>query len=488
MQYFTSRQPSESGNTSLKTALHYIYIITGILLFVVATYAATHTSIAPDINKFSYRYIIFLGFLYALSLFSTCAGMFLAKHRLINIAILLISTFTLLGFVELSLIVRPQWLIPDRSLLIYMDARSALYLRALSFYDAEHNKMVNDRAIFDGLYFRYKPGINFDVNINTFEGEKQNTIYIDEIGFRNKYGTYSQNSSIPYVFLGDSGTFGIGSSIPFPQAFGELTGDTILNLGIGGHGPQMYHRSLEQFGVQKTPSIIFVTLFLNDIQNGYSFELLEKDGKDSDKFYLLYAAGLRFPWPNNVAAKLVLQHCNICIYVDATIKSSLSPKSMFTTDSTSQGYTIVLDNNMTPIVLTETLKPPQKMCPHNPCIEPSIKALRKIAKLGQSINSRVILTYLPMPSEIYYPYIQQGRLHFYSTHNPQANDFGWAKELSKIAMDLEIEFADPRDFLIKEAAESPFLFIGINDPHLSDHGHKVFAQFLHHHVTSKQTR
>jgi hypothetical protein len=283
MQYFTSRQPSESGNTSPKTALHYIYTITGILLFVVATYAATHTSIAPDINKFSYRHIIFLGFLYALSIIFTCTGMYLAKHLLINVSLLLISTLALLGIVELSLIVQPQWLIPNRGLLNYMDSRSALYLRVLQFYDAEYNKTVNDRAIFDGLYFIYKPSISFQEYTNTLEGKKSNTIYIDEIGFRNKYGTYSENPKIPYVFLGDSGTFGNGSSIPFPQVFSELTNENTLNLGIGGHGPQMYLRSLEQFGVQKSPTIIFITLFLNDMQNGYSFDLLQRHGKDSNK-------------------------------------------------------------------------------------------------------------------------------------------------------------------------------------------------------------
>ena len=484
MRYVTNRHQTTSDNINTKTALHYIYITIGILLFLIATYEAIATSLASDIGSFSYRYIIFLGFLYALSITFACTGMYLAKHLLINVSLLLISTLTLLGIVELSLIVQPQWLIPNRGLLNYMDSRSALYLRVLQFYDAEYNKTVNDRAIFDGLYFIYKPGISFQEYTNTLEGKKSNTIYIDEIGFRNKYGTYSENPRIPYVFLGDSGTFGNGSSIPFPQVFSELTNENTLNLGIGGHGPQMYLRSLEQFGVQKSPTIIFITLFLNDMQNGYSFDLLQRHGKDSNKFYLLYAAGARFPWPTNIASKLALERCNICMYIDASIKSFSIPKPTPITDD-DQIYTIVLDNNKT-TVRTRELQAPQPMCPNNPCIEPTLKALRDIATLGRSINSRVILTYLPMPSEIYYPYIDQGQLDFNSIHNPTGSTFGWAEELASISMDLDIEFADPRAFLIKEAAESPFLFIGVNDAHLSDHGHQIFAKFLHRHVVTHQ--
>ncbi|MEE3254740.1 MAG: hypothetical protein VX199_03490, partial [Chloroflexota bacterium] len=131
--------------------------------------------------------------------------------------------------------------------------------------------------------------------------------------------------------------------------------------------------------------------------------------------------------------------------------------------------------------LPDTPQPPQKMCPY-PCRESTISTLRQITTLAASKNSKIILTYLPHPTEVYYTYIKQNRALFYETHDPDNDNFGWSKELNQISNELGIEFADPRPFLITAAAQTPFLYRNINDAHLSAHGHDVFARFLYKYV------
>jgi len=364
-----------------------------------------------------------------------------------------------------------------------MDQRSALYLRAINVFDEDNIQLQNERLVFDGLYFHLKPGIHFNHQIETFDGPKESMIRIDEIGFRNQYGTYSNNPHIPYIFLGDSGTFGAGYTKPFPDIFSEIVGEQTLNLSIGGHGPQMYLNSLKEFGIDKSPKYIFITLFLNDMQNANAFDLLLKSGRDHQDYYLLYASGLTFPWPTNLVALSILQYCNTCIYLDTIISLAYSTYQVTSSSANHQNYSLMLDSGQTEVTLTEALDPPQSMCT-NPCREYSINALRQVVELAESTSSRIVLTYLPHPSEIYYPYIEQNREIFYETHQPFSDNFGWAQELYDIADELGVDFADPRNFFIDAASQTPFLYRNINDPHLSARGHELFAKFLHLYITT----
>ena len=212
------------------STINYAYIFTGILLAILTYYGSQHVSTNKTFINYSSRYVVLLITLFMLSLLSLSAGFLLNKSRLINTTIMLTTGIICLGIIESILIFKPTWLIHNKSLITHMDQRSSLYLRTLKFTNQQTVQLQNERLVFDGLYYNFKPGIRFNGKVNTLDGPKESMINIDEIGFRNDYGVFTNNQHISYIFLGDSGTFGVGYEQPFPAVFRKLSGGETLNL------------------------------------------------------------------------------------------------------------------------------------------------------------------------------------------------------------------------------------------------------------------
>ncbi len=431
-------------------------------------------------DGYSSRYAILIYSLLTLSLFCLLFGLLLEQTTLINITVTLLSILICIITIELLLIFKPLWLVRNSNLVASMDKRTSLYIRSVNHINSDYIETVNDRFVFDGLYFKNKPGISYHQKVETFDGLTEHLLNIDEIGFKNQYGTYSENSHIPYVFLGDSGTFGAGYSKPFPEIFKEVSRKQTLNLSIPGHGPQMYLKSFKDFGISKSPTHIIITLFHNDFDNAYTYNLLDKNGKSSQDYHLLYTSNLSFEWPTNLLASLILEYCNTCAYIDAWISTSHKTIKVRNTNLT-QKASFFLDSKQTELIFSEELQSAPPMC-SDPCRTLGLNTLQEINKLAKSINSTVILTYLPHPSEIYYPYIRQNKEMFHSLYQSDTNNPSWAKDLHQIAKDLNIQFADPRNYLTEAASQTPFLYRSLNDSHLSARGHEVFAKFLHNYL------
>ncbi len=81
----------------------------------------------------------------------------------------------------------------------------------------------------------------------------------DEIGFRNPVGTYTENAFVDVVTLGDSFTYGYGSSRGWPDQLRERSGLTVLNLAQTGGSVPEWIGAFREYGMDKTPSIVIAT-------------------------------------------------------------------------------------------------------------------------------------------------------------------------------------------------------------------------------------
>jgi hypothetical protein len=127
----------------------------------------------------------------------------------------------------------------------------------------------NGQIEYDDMFYHYVP--------NLCIGQ----VCLDEIGFRNPAGTYSDNEVIDIVTLGDSFTYGAGASQSWPDILRNETGLTVLNLGIGAVGSQYWVESFRRFGLAKNPRFVIVGTFDgNDFEDTARWSGVERAGGD----------------------------------------------------------------------------------------------------------------------------------------------------------------------------------------------------------------
>jgi len=375
---------------------------------------------------------------------------------------------------EILVSFKPEWFVYSNNLIKYLN--DSTEFRAKLALRSDKVQLMKERFKFDGLYYHYKPDIEFESK-DDLSGDKI-TIYIDEIGFRNKRNTYSRHKIIPYVFLGDSGTFGVDSKKGYPEIFGNLINDVTLNLSMGGHGPQQYLESLKRFGINKKPKIIFIAMYINDIRDAQVYNSLKRQGINDCLRYLTASVTIG---DKKFKRLFFLKHSNLIhfLYGAFAYPPWSIDRDKKANRSTTTDFSIVLDNGLKTYRFNNIEPPPLTLIGREEWIGPAVSALEQIVDIAKSIRSRVVLTYIPKPSEVYYPYIKKGKDVFYKKYNPESDDFGWAMGLNEIAKRLKIEFIDPRDKLRCEASVSPLIYGGINDAHFNSRGHEIFARILY---------
>ena len=90
----------------------------------------------------------------------------------------------------------------------------------------------------------------------------------DEWGFRNRRVPKASD----VVAIGDSHTYGNTASMrdSWPYVLGELTGETVYNMGMGGYGPNQYFHLLKTKALQLTPRTVVLGLYIgDDFENAY---------------------------------------------------------------------------------------------------------------------------------------------------------------------------------------------------------------------------
>ena len=91
----------------------------------------------------------------------------------------------------------------------------------------------------------------------------------DEWGFRNP----NVPRTADIVALGDSHTYGNNATMSesWPSVVQKITGETVYNLGLGGYGPNQYHRLLMTRGIQLRPKWVVCGLYFgDDFENSFT--------------------------------------------------------------------------------------------------------------------------------------------------------------------------------------------------------------------------
>ena len=100
------------------------------------------------------------------------------------------------------------------------------------------------------------------------------SVQMDEIGFCNPEGYYSQTERFDIVMIGDSLTWchTVDTVDTFSYQLEEQTGQTVLNLGKGGVGLYEYVQILKGFGLAKRPKIVYLNVYEgNDLRDAIEY-------------------------------------------------------------------------------------------------------------------------------------------------------------------------------------------------------------------------
>lgn len=94
------------------------------------------------------------------------------------------------------------------------------------------------------------PGISYEEDGITYQS--------NSLGFR---GSDPVADQVDIVALGDSFTFGVGAESPWPSRVSQITGQEVLNLGMGGTDPPKHVYPLVGFGLERSPSFVIEGYF-----------------------------------------------------------------------------------------------------------------------------------------------------------------------------------------------------------------------------------
>jgi len=259
----------------------------GALLLLVTVLFALETSVDADI------------WIYSKTRFALLVGMTLLAG-----ALLFISRFALwskralalfaggaaaLALVELSLWLNP-FLVPEQ-LLQEMPPRIIARAAALNAARADNPNqpalpfdLLTSNYLTEGYLRRLTP--NHSGLLRTEDGEDRWVpVVVDEMGFRNRPGLYSENDTLDVLFLGDSFTRGT-SRVTIAEHFSKLAGLTAYSLGDLGGAPQQWLMAFERFGTQKNPNLIIVNFYEgNDLSDAMCLQGVMDRAAPLDQYY-----------------------------------------------------------------------------------------------------------------------------------------------------------------------------------------------------------
>lgn len=466
-----------------KRIANYVFLVAGLMAgFLLAAFAlAPAQGLTPGMSRAA---LCGGGFVAAalLALFFVPAQ--LAQNTLLALVSLLLPLLLL----EFLLGSRPDLFVGGANAARYLAPKAYLrYVRLTNPATWQDLGEKKQRFDISGLYYHYKPGI-------AVPGPAA-PVTMDEIGFHNPPGTYSDNAVIPYVFLGDSGTAGLEAEKPFARIVSEVTGKPALNLGIGGQSPQDYATALERYGLAKKPKVVVVALFLNDVSDALTYDRLERAGLDDATYYFVGVEA----YPEKGPVGFLLNRLNLPRYAAALALFGLpgrgthaqaAPPPVTGAPAAASGLEMAAfpvrggaETVRVPAASIQTELVTSKLTDVE--MGPTLAALARIKALAASVGAKVLVTYMPQPIEYYRPFLTEGAARFAAV--PDA-DFGWGRQLQASVESLGLSFFDPRPGMRREAAAAPFLFPHINDAHLNTAGHALFGRLLAERLAALETQ
>lgn len=185
-----------------------------------------------------------------------------------NAVLVLVGIVLPIVVVDVTVWFLPTDLLPSalRNLKQRMEAsQTPKYWRADAYLRSVIRPGTDAMFVGDEFSFRTKTHLNFP-----------------DAGFRGG----SLGGPIWGIAVGDSFTFGccVNQGKSWVTHLANLAHHEIANLGIPGHGPQQYTRTLEKYGLQLKPKVVFYGLYTNDLADSISFDEWLKGHKKPGSF------------------------------------------------------------------------------------------------------------------------------------------------------------------------------------------------------------
>ena len=222
----------------------------------------------------------------------------------------------------------------------------------------------------------------------------------DEIGFRNPLGWYHQNEQISIVTLGDSFTHGLCVQAAWPETLGEITGNSVLNLGIPGAAPQHWVEALLRYGLAKHPKAVVVAVYDgNDFSDGQRWSKLSAHGDDFRAYQHRITPRTSEGLLGRMADHSVILHLVLGLW-DGTLSLSEPGRS---------SRAVTIDGGATQVTLPMDVKIPDSGLAIRERAEGYViyeQALREIKRISAEIDAEMIVVHFTTVSVIYAPYVE----------------------------------------------------------------------------------
>lgn len=372
---------------------------------------------------------------------------------------LITSQFLISGYLLASL--RYQKLASINSYLVYLTA-SVLILMEFSFHafpsltptelltylePDERRDVARKRGLFtdmrgeDMLYF-YRP----NDRLPAFPHVK-----LDADGYRNMQ-EWPRNPDV--VLLGDSITMAVGAKKDLGDLFRE-DGLSVINLGMGGYGPQQYRDSFTHFikGRDIKPKIVVMVFFVgNDFRDADKYEEIVANGGDYREYLREALPPIKFAWyiPRIVRLYLGWRH-----YDSWRLRNKQSD--------------IIVKLPYKEITVNHLWFPPE--------IKPTDKVWRNVAgslrSTKEAVNStgaKLVICIMPSPATLYSQFDSRFKQHDRTYETT-------LKTMEIFAKNEGIKIHDLNPGL-RGAIKEKFLFLSDSDTHFNTQGIEVLYSLV----------
>ncbi len=204
------------------------------------------------------------------------------------------------------------------------------------------------------------------------------------------------------VVVGDS--FAYSQTVPLEHAWTILLDEArpasrVITLGIIGTGPEQYNRVFETYGVDLSPDLVIVSLFLgNDIHNAETFDRWQREAPNVNYGRFVEAGTVSDAvfWLNRLSGKSYLAA------LSRDLLSSIAEGRLL------EGETIELESGdrvqIVPQFLLNTL---EKVSRGDPGFSLTVESIFKIHERARSLDMSCLVVLFPSKEEIYGQFVER---------------------------------------------------------------------------------
>jgi hypothetical protein len=204
------------------------------------------------------------------------------------------------------------------------------------------------------------------------------------------------------IVVGDS--FAYSQTVTLEHAWTVLLDEArpasrVITLGTVGSGPEQYSRVFETYGVNLSPKLVIVSLFLaNDIYDAETFERWQREAPDVDygRFVEVGAASDAVFWLSRFSGKSYL------LALSRDLLSSIADGRLF------EGETIELESGERIQIVPQFLfNTAEKVSRRDPGFNLTADSLSRINERARALDMNCLVVLFPSKEEIYGQFLER---------------------------------------------------------------------------------